>query len=218
MTSASSISPKVHLALQHLIRICFRIENVVSVRLAKSIHKLPPVTYADSCTVVHYDNDVNPGFHSYETKGTALNLHDIIGSAHSIIIQCLKPSKPQAGFDQDMSRVEELAGTPTPEGTTREASKAEPPHDDGRLSTIYQASEADPESHVMEMRCAELQEERELLDASPPEDLFTIPTQVAPDQSALITVADEQRGHLPKWGRTHDPDTEETYYAPLRTM
>eukprot|EP00959_Pyramimonas_sp_CCMP1952_P148003 3097193-Pyramimonas_sp.AAC.1 len=29
---------------------------------------------------------------------------------------------------------------------------------------------------------------------------------MVPDQSALITVADEQRGHLPKWGRTHDSD------------
>eukprot|EP00959_Pyramimonas_sp_CCMP1952_P081953 1712114-Pyramimonas_sp.AAC.1 len=39
-----------------------------------------------------------------------------------------------------------------------------------------------------------------------------------PDQSVLITVADEQRGHLPRWGRTRDSDTEETYYAPIRTM
>eukprot|EP00959_Pyramimonas_sp_CCMP1952_P203397 4253497-Pyramimonas_sp.AAC.1 len=41
---------------------------------------------------------------------------------------------------------------------------------------------------------------------------------MVPDQSALITVASEQRGHLPQWGRTHDSDTEETYYAPLCTM
>eukprot|EP00959_Pyramimonas_sp_CCMP1952_P357401 7484088-Pyramimonas_sp.AAC.1 len=41
---------------------------------------------------------------------------------------------------------------------------------------------------------------------------------MVPDQSSLITVADEQRGHLPKWGRAHDPDAEETGYAPLCTM
>eukprot|EP00959_Pyramimonas_sp_CCMP1952_P261753 5473606-Pyramimonas_sp.AAC.1 len=57
MTSASRLSPKVHLALEYLIRNFFRIENVVSVRLAKGTHKLPPVAYADSCTLVHYDND-----------------------------------------------------------------------------------------------------------------------------------------------------------------
>eukprot|EP00959_Pyramimonas_sp_CCMP1952_P087174 1823919-Pyramimonas_sp.AAC.1 len=39
-----------------------------------------------------------------------------------------------------------------------------------------------------------------------------------PDQNVLITVADEQRGHLPKWGRTRDSDTEETYYVPMCTM
>eukprot|EP00959_Pyramimonas_sp_CCMP1952_P110658 2315084-Pyramimonas_sp.AAC.1 len=41
---------------------------------------------------------------------------------------------------------------------------------------------------------------------------------MVPDQSVLITVADEQWGHLPKWGRTRDPDIEETYYAPLCAM
>eukprot|EP00959_Pyramimonas_sp_CCMP1952_P462713 9483704-Pyramimonas_sp.AAC.1 len=42
MTTASRLSPKVHLALQHLIRSFVRFENVVSVRLAKRIHQLPP--------------------------------------------------------------------------------------------------------------------------------------------------------------------------------
>eukprot|EP00959_Pyramimonas_sp_CCMP1952_P134704 2819032-Pyramimonas_sp.AAC.1 len=61
----------------------------------------------------------------------------------------------------------------------------------------------------------DLQEEGELLEATPPEDHFY---QMVPDQSVLITVADEQLGHLPKWGRTNDSDTEETYYAPMCTM
>eukprot|EP00959_Pyramimonas_sp_CCMP1952_P405077 8490086-Pyramimonas_sp.AAC.1 len=87
---------------------------------------------------------------------------------------------------------------------------------DGSLQ--LKKSEADLESHVMEAWHAELQEEREMLEATPPEDLFTIPTQMVPDQSVLISVADEQRGRLPKWGRTRDADTEETYYAPMCTM
>eukprot|EP00959_Pyramimonas_sp_CCMP1952_P189448 3962912-Pyramimonas_sp.AAC.1 len=41
---------------------------------------------------------------------------------------------------------------------------------------------------------------------------------MVPDQSVLITVADEQRGHQPKCGRTRDSDTEETYYVPMCTM
>eukprot|EP00959_Pyramimonas_sp_CCMP1952_P323185 6762749-Pyramimonas_sp.AAC.1 len=47
MTSASRQSSKVHLALQSVIRNFFCIENVVSVRLAKIIQKLPPVACAD---------------------------------------------------------------------------------------------------------------------------------------------------------------------------
>eukprot|EP00959_Pyramimonas_sp_CCMP1952_P100138 2094010-Pyramimonas_sp.AAC.1 len=68
MTTSSRLSPEVHLAPQCLIRDFSRIENVVSIRLAKNIHKLPPVTYADSGTLVHYDNDVNPGYHNYEAE------------------------------------------------------------------------------------------------------------------------------------------------------
>eukprot|EP00959_Pyramimonas_sp_CCMP1952_P376402 7884300-Pyramimonas_sp.AAC.1 len=71
-----------------------------------------------------------------------------------------------------MTIFEELADTPTPEGTAREVSEAELPQDDGRLSTIYEESEADLETHVMEVRRAELQKERGLLEATPPEDLF----------------------------------------------
>eukprot|EP00959_Pyramimonas_sp_CCMP1952_P168012 3511126-Pyramimonas_sp.AAC.1 len=184
-----SSSPEVHLNLQYLIRNFFRIENVVSVRFAKSIHKLLPVTYADtdSCTLVHYDSDVNTGIHYYEAEGIALSIYDISGSAHSRITQCLKSTKPQAGFDQDMSKFAELADAPTLEGATREASDAEPAHDDGRISTVYEEPEADLESHVMEVWHAELHEERELLEATPLEDFFTTPTQMVPDQSALIT-------------------------------
>eukprot|EP00959_Pyramimonas_sp_CCMP1952_P377628 7910132-Pyramimonas_sp.AAC.1 len=61
----------------------------------------------------------------------------------------------------------------------------------------------------MEVRNAELQDEWELLEAAPQGDLFTIPTQMVPDRSALITVAEEQWGHLPKWGHPRDFDIEE---------
>eukprot|EP00959_Pyramimonas_sp_CCMP1952_P457603 9475218-Pyramimonas_sp.AAC.1 len=146
MTSASRLSPKVHLALLYLARDFFRIENVVSVRLAKGIHKLPPVAYADNCTLLHCDNDVNPGFQYDEADGTSLNIYDITGLAHSRIIQCLKSTKPQAGFDQDMAKFEELADEPAPDRTAREAPEAEPPQEDGRLPTMYEESEADLEA------------------------------------------------------------------------
>eukprot|EP00959_Pyramimonas_sp_CCMP1952_P131888 2757516-Pyramimonas_sp.AAC.1 len=113
MTSASRLSPKVNLALQNLTRNFFRIENVVSVRLAKSARELPSAAYADSCTLVHSDNDVNPCFHCYEAEGTTLDSHDISGSAHSRSTQRLKPAKSPAGFDPDMTKFEDLADAPT---------------------------------------------------------------------------------------------------------
>eukprot|EP00959_Pyramimonas_sp_CCMP1952_P332375 6959944-Pyramimonas_sp.AAC.1 len=79
----------------------------------------------------------------------------------------------------------------------------------GFLRCTTNQSESDLESHVMEVWRAELREERELLESTPPENLFAIPAHAVPDQSALITVADEQRGHLWKWGRTRDSDAEE---------
>eukprot|EP00959_Pyramimonas_sp_CCMP1952_P396751 8312834-Pyramimonas_sp.AAC.1 len=130
--------------------------------LSKITHELHPIAYADICTLVHYDNDVNTGFHYYEAEGIALHMHYMIGSAHSRIIQCLKSTKPQAGFDQDMTRFEEVADAPTPDEIATEASEAEPPHEDGRLPTKYAESAVDLESHVMEVRYAELQDAREL--------------------------------------------------------
>eukprot|EP00959_Pyramimonas_sp_CCMP1952_P018180 384986-Pyramimonas_sp.AAC.1 len=109
-----------------------------------------------------------------------------------------------------MTIFEELADAPTPDGTAREASEAEPPHEDGRLPMIFEESEADLESHVMEVWHAELQGEEELLEATPLGDLFTVPAHIIPDHSVLITVAKEQRGHLPRWGRPRDSDAETT--------
>eukprot|EP00959_Pyramimonas_sp_CCMP1952_P212542 4447210-Pyramimonas_sp.AAC.2 len=63
MTSARRLSPKVHLALQYLISFnakIFRAENAVAVGRAENFQGLPPVTHADSCSLVHYDNDLNP--------------------------------------------------------------------------------------------------------------------------------------------------------------
>eukprot|EP00959_Pyramimonas_sp_CCMP1952_P181325 3791346-Pyramimonas_sp.AAC.1 len=66
----------------------------------------------------------------------------------------------------------------------------------------------------MEVRHAKLQEERELLEAAPIDDLYTAPTQAIAGNSALVTAAGEQRGRLPTWPRPHDIDTE-TFHVPL---
>eukprot|EP00959_Pyramimonas_sp_CCMP1952_P074617 1558899-Pyramimonas_sp.AAC.1 len=62
----------------------------------------------------------------------------------------------------------------------------------------------------MDMRCAEWHEERELFEASPLDYPYTAPTHMITDNTSLVTVAEEQRGHLPQWGDPRDSDIEET--------
>eukprot|EP00959_Pyramimonas_sp_CCMP1952_P347166 7271389-Pyramimonas_sp.AAC.1 len=114
-----------------------------------------------------------------------------------------------------MAKLEERAGVPTQDNNVREASEAEPLREDGRLSTIYEESEADLETHIMEVWYTELREERELFEATPLDDLHTVPTHMITDNSALVMVAEEQRGHLPAWGRPRDSHAEETHHVLL---
>eukprot|EP00959_Pyramimonas_sp_CCMP1952_P249566 5216825-Pyramimonas_sp.AAC.1 len=83
----------------------------------------------------------------------------------------MKPTKPQAGFDQDMTTFDELADMPTQGSDTREAPEAEPPQEE-RLPTIYEESKADLEAHIMEVRHTRLQDKGELLEATPVEELL----------------------------------------------
>eukprot|EP00959_Pyramimonas_sp_CCMP1952_P153503 3211442-Pyramimonas_sp.AAC.1 len=46
------------------------------------------------------------------------------------------------------------------------------------------------------------------------DSLYTVPAHMITDNSVLVTVAEEQRGHLPTWGNSHDIDTTETYHVP----
>eukprot|EP00959_Pyramimonas_sp_CCMP1952_P469656 9495323-Pyramimonas_sp.AAC.1 len=64
----------------------------------------------------------------------------------------------------------------------------------------------------MEVRHAELRGERELLEATPLEQLYTAPTHWISDHSALATVAEGQLGHLPTRGSPQDMYTTETYH------
>ena len=162
------------MALQLLVRNYFWIENVVAIRLAENISKLPAVTDAERCTLVHYDNDATPGFHYYESDGAALNISDITGSTHARIIKCPKFSKQLAGFDEDLSKFEDLADTPPAGGNAQEDTT--PPEDSGGwLSTIQEESEADLEAYYMETWYTELLDEKDSADTVLLEDFHTVP-------------------------------------------
>eukprot|EP00959_Pyramimonas_sp_CCMP1952_P399263 8366094-Pyramimonas_sp.AAC.2 len=104
LTTASHMNPKVHLALQFLSRNYFRLENVIAVRLAKSVDKLPACAPATGSTLIYYDNDVTPAFHYYESTGTAIDVHRVTGSSHARIIQCLTSTKIGGFVNLGLSR------------------------------------------------------------------------------------------------------------------
>eukprot|EP00959_Pyramimonas_sp_CCMP1952_P138976 2909324-Pyramimonas_sp.AAC.1 len=79
----------------------------------------------------------------------------------------------------------------------KEAPEVEQPQADGRLPTIYEESDVDLASHIMKVRRAELQDEKGSVEATPIDKLYTGPTHMITDNSALATVAEEQRGRLP---------------------
>eukprot|EP00959_Pyramimonas_sp_CCMP1952_P397318 8324875-Pyramimonas_sp.AAC.1 len=67
----------------------------------------------------------------------------------------------------------------------------------------------------MEVRRTELQDERELLEAAPVEEVYTLPTHMNTDNRALATVADEQQGRLPTWNNPQSINAAETDHVPL---
>eukprot|EP00959_Pyramimonas_sp_CCMP1952_P337157 7060454-Pyramimonas_sp.AAC.1 len=108
LSDDSKIHPRVHLALQYLVRNYFRVKRVVALRLAKSVPNLPSVKYASGSTLIHYDNDVNPAFHYYGCVGTGLNISRITGSTHSRLIQRLTSQAPSPGFHDDLVKYQHL--------------------------------------------------------------------------------------------------------------
>eukprot|EP00959_Pyramimonas_sp_CCMP1952_P247420 5172164-Pyramimonas_sp.AAC.1 len=86
-----------------------------------------------------------------------------------------------------MTKLKELADAPTQDNDAREAPEAEPPPEDGRLPTMDEESEAELEAHIVEVWYTDLQDERGLLEATPMDDLYTVPTQTITDNSVLVT-------------------------------
>eukprot|EP00959_Pyramimonas_sp_CCMP1952_P367412 7695473-Pyramimonas_sp.AAC.1 len=57
LSDDSKFHPRVHLALQYLVRNYVRVERAVAVRLAKSVLNILAVKYATGSVLIHYDND-----------------------------------------------------------------------------------------------------------------------------------------------------------------
>ena len=145
MTDGSKLAPRVHLSVQCLVRTYFRINKVIAVRLAKSVHGVPARKRADGRAPIHDYSDANPGSHYYESNSTGLDIYNITGSARSRIIPCFTTSKLGLSFDEDLAELQDAEDRP-PGDERRDPPQAEIPAapssaDDNRLSTIPEEDE-----------------------------------------------------------------------------
>ena len=132
-------------------------------------------------------------------------------------------TKQAAGFDEDLSKFENLADGPRPPQPPASAPPPQTPpaEDDGRLPTIQEETEADLDAYVMEEWYEELNDSTctfQSLEDVPLEDVFKPPTHFVSDASVPVTVAPDNRcGDAPvlfgndQLGDEHDL----TYQVPM---
>jgi len=71
LTTATQRAPRMHLALQYVIRNFFRVHDVFAIRVGNGTPRVSKCEDADSCVLVYYASDADPEFHYYETADTA---------------------------------------------------------------------------------------------------------------------------------------------------
>ena len=134
MAEGSELAPRARLALQCLVRRYFRTERVIAVRLAQSFRSIPAWKRADCSALIHCDNDAGPRFHYYGSSSTALQLINVTGSAHSLIMQYPATGKAVLSFDEEFAKVQDAEDRP-PREERRESPRAETPVAPFRQST-----------------------------------------------------------------------------------
>ena len=212
LTSASKTAPKVLYALQYMIRNFFRTNDVIAVRLGRSVHHVSKCAYADGSVLFYYSSDVNPDFRCYETKDTALNIQHITQSSSSRIIQCLTKRGCPRTIDDNID-VDTPEVTPQPDDDQWQGnSPAMPTSDDhgpptpqsidigGDLPTIHEENDgAQAEELIVESWYAELVSTEPLTDTKEemrgnvplcpvhmmPEDTVVFTTEASDNQDQL---------------------------------
>ena len=203
LSVASKRYPKVYLALQYVIRNFFRINDVLAVRLGKSVHKVSPCSQATRSVLVYYVSEADPYFHFYESKDTALDIQFITQSPKARIIQCL--CGPGSNITNDSPEIThelmQSSRQPSDPGSTQEmrgnANPDNPPTPQtidvgGELPTIAEDSEEDDDL-TLQVFYAELTSDTPLESGPIYEepDPFRRPITMMPEDSILFMVNDD---------------------------
>ena len=205
LTTATQRAPRMHLALQYVIRNFFRIQDVFAIRVGNCTPRVSKCEEADSCVLVYYASDADPEFYYYETADTALDLQDITCSNKSRILQFLIKKGCQLCIDDytdtDIARVLSPF-PPTVEVSEEDNSTANPPTpaEDGRLPTIQEDNEETSlDDLIMETFYAELVSTEPLEpDHSVEETLkYSPPVHMMPEGTVLLMAAVEPDQVMP---------------------
>ena len=69
LSAHSKAHPRIHMAIQYVVKTHFKESNVVAVRLGRSIQRLPKYKGAARQTIIYWTSDESPDFHMVETDG-----------------------------------------------------------------------------------------------------------------------------------------------------
>ena len=195
LTSASTRSPKVFLALQYIIRNIFRIDDVFAVRLGKSVARTRSCSYADRSVLIYYVSETDPKFTYYETEDTAIDISYVTGEPKARMMQCLCRSGGITILDESPEIIKELStssSTPTQaQDDDQEQSDTLPqelPDIGGPLPTIHEdEDEHSLDEYILESFYAELMDQ-EPLDDEETEELLDHyhPVTMMPANTFLI--------------------------------
>ena len=134
LTYISLQAPRIHLALQFLLRNHFRIADVFAVRIARAVHRFSKFPQADSSVTITYTNDEHPDFQRHESKSAEVDIFAISGSYKARVIQCLQKQGVMPMLLDDYNVSNELTGTPSAQQQTTRQS--------GTLDTIPEGDES----------------------------------------------------------------------------
>ena len=203
LTQASKNAPKVHLALQFLVRNFFRVDDVFAIRLAKSVHKLSPCPHADRCVLIYYNDHLELDFQYYETRDITLDIPHVTCSNKARVIQCLVKTGCQSEIDTNTEMVRELMPTSTPNtlgnltGGSGNVPPNQVPEETGDLPTIEEETEEEDEN-LIDSFYAELLSDEPLAQDPEYEEKMHIPVHMMPEDTLLFTVTGN--------GGSRDPD------------
>ena len=192
-------APKIHLALQFVMKNHFRVADVIAVRIGRSISKIGQFMTASGSTLVYYHSDRDPDFHHHESDGTALDITKITGGTKARIIQFLTKTGSEMDFGNSAEATQGLLPASTTGDTGTAVETDDPPENEdvdlgGPLPTIHEDVDEDEVDLTVESFYQELMDEQELEQVDDDTEIVTYPVHMVPE--GTVAFEELSRGNV----------------------